>query len=214
KIGKKLERDINEFYKEKIREEYDRNSYLELEFDKCFVKFLMPKIRGGEKGAKKRYAGLIAKDGKEKIEFTGLEAKRSDWTELAQKFQYEILNRVFHNQEVIAFIKGFVAKLTKGELDSLLVYKKSMRKELEDYTKITPQHVKAARKMEKIESRSIEYVMTEDGPEPIQNLQHKIDYQHYINKQLKPIADSILCFFNKTFEEVIAGSKQTNLSNY
>ena len=57
----------------------------------------------------------------------------------------------------------------------------------------------------------VEYVITTDGPEPIQKIKHPIDYEHYINKQIKPIADTILLFFNKTFEEVIKSSKQATL---
>ena len=30
-----------------------------------------------------------------------------------------------------------------------------------------------------------------------------IDYQHYIDKQLKPIADSILVFLDERFDEII-----------
>jgi len=65
-----------------------------------------------------------------------------------------------------------------------------------------------------LESNKIEYVLTEDGPEPIQNLKHKIDYKHYIDKQIKPIADSILVFFNTNFEALISSTKQKSLFNY
>ena len=71
-----------------------------------------------------------------------------------------------------------------------------------------------AKKLKKLESNLIEYVITTDGPEPIQNQKHKIDYDHYIDKQIKPIADTILIFFNKTFEEVISGNKQSSLFKF
>ena len=82
---------------------------------------------------------------------------------------------------------------------------------MEKYTKTTPPHVKAARKLDKLESKTIEYYQTEKGPEPIQKLKHKIDYEHYIKKQISPIANTILHFFNKDFEEVITKSKQSKL---
>ncbi len=214
KTGIKIEKHINDFYNNLVKKEYNRDSFLELSYDKCFIKFLMPKLRGKEAGAKKRYAGLIVKNGKEEMQFTGLEFIRSDWTELAKKFQHELLDRVFHNKDIINFTKKFVDDIKKGEYDNLLVYRKNIRKELKKYTKTTPPHVKAARKLSVLDSNKIEYVMTEAGPEPIQNLKHKTDYEHYIKKQIKPIADSILVFFNTDFDSLMAGSKQLDLTKF
>jgi len=174
----------------------------------------MPRIRGSEEGAKKRYAGLIVKDGKEKIDFTGLEFVRRDWTEVSKKFQLELLDLVFHEKEPEPYVKEFIKKLKKGEYDSLLVYRKALRKDVDEYTKTTPPHVKAARKLDKITSNIIDYVMTENGPEPIQKQESKIDYEHYIEKQIKPLADSILYFYDKNFDEVIKGSSQTSLDGF
>jgi DNA polymerase-2 len=213
-IGKRLQHEINSFYDRYILETYKRKSYLELEYEKCYKRFLMPKTRSGETGAKKRYAGLIIKDNQEKIEIVGLEAIRGDWTEAARKFQAELLNRIFHKKEVKLFIKQFVEDIKSGKYDEQLVYRKSIRKELEKYTKTTPPHVQAARKLKKLNSSIIEYYQTVEGPEPKEELHHKIDYDHYIEKQIKPIADSVLDFFNTSFDEILEGSKQTTLFGY
>jgi len=213
-IGKKLQNEINEYYKKDIKEKYNRDSYLELEYEKLYLRFLMPKIRGGEAGAKKRYAGLLKVDGKEKLDFVGLETVRSDWTDAAKKFQEKLLDKIFHKEEVTKFIKDFVENIRKGKYDQDLVYRKSIRKDLEDYRKITPPHVKAARQLKKLDSNIIEYYMTTSGPEPIQLLKHQIDYEHYIEKQIKPIADTILSFFNMTFEDLLKGSTQSTLFSY
>ena len=74
--------------------------------------------------------------------------------------------------------------------------------------------MKAARKLDKINSSIISYVITEDGPEPVEKIRHKIDYEHYIEKQLKPIADSILVFYNKKFDDLMSGSSQKTLFSY
>ncbi|MEK6952796.1 MAG: DNA polymerase II, partial [Nanoarchaeota archaeon] len=214
-IGKKIEKEINDFYKRSIKNEYKRDSFLELEFEKDYIRFLMPKVRSGKKGAKKRYAGLVKKDGKEEMEIVGLEFARSDWTEAAQIFQKELLNKVFHKQEPSLFIKKFVSDLREGKYDNKLVYRKQIRKELGSYVKITPQHVFAARLLgDKFEGNLVEYYITTNGPEPKQLLKHKLDYDHYINKQIKPIADTVLVFFNLNFEELLKGSKQTKLFGY
>lgn len=212
--GRKIAIAMNAFFEKYINNTYEVKNHLELEFEKVYKMFLMPKIRSAEAGAKKRYAGLIVKNGEEEIEFTGLESKRRDWTSLAKKFQYELLNKIFHKEEVASYVKSFIEDVRDGKYDNLLVYRKSIRKKLKEYTKTTPQHVKAARKLKKVESTVIEYVITEDGPEPIQNQKHKIDYNHYINKQLKPIADSILIFYNKKFDDLIKGSKQTTIFRF
>ncbi len=218
KIGQEIENYINEFLKKWVSENYNRESFLYLEFEKIYKRFLIPKIRGKEAGAKKRYAGLkITKSSgklQEKIDFTGLEFVRRDWTEVSKDFQLGIINRIFHKQEITGFIKEFIKDLKKGKYDNKLLYKKALRKQLSEYTKTTPPHVKAARKMKKITSNIIEYYMTVDGPEPKQDRNHSIDYDHYIEKQLKPIADSVLVFYNDAFDDIISGSKQKNLFGF
>ncbi len=213
-LGKQLQEMINSFYQDYIKENYSRQSYLDIQFDRSFIRFLMPKIRSGEAGAKKRYAGLYLKDGKEDILTVGIESIRSDWTDAAQKFQLELLDKIFHKEEITEFVKKFIKDIQSGKYDKDLVYRKSIRKELEHYTKITPPHVKAARQLDKLEGNLIEYYITEEGPEPIQKLKHKLDYNHYIDKQIRPIADMVLTFFNKDFDDIIQGSKQTKLFDF
>jgi DNA polymerase II len=223
KIGEQIETEINSYYKKELKANHGVESHLELEFEKIFVKFFMPKIRGGEEGAKKRYAGLLLKDGKEEMDFTGLEFVRRDWTEVSKKFQLELLDLVFHNKEVKAYVKKFVNDLQSGKYDDLLVYRKALRKGTEEYTKTTPPHVKAARLLDKITSNIIDYVMTNEGPVPIQLMekdkesgknQYKIDYDHYIDKQIKPLADAILYFYDANFDDLMKGSSQKNLGDW
>jgi len=215
KIGKAIETEINNHYAAWIKETYGVESKLELEFEKTYKKFLMPKVRGSEEGAKKRYAGLLVKDDDtEVMDFTGLEFVRRDWTEVSKKFQLELLDLIFHDKEILAYVKTFVQNLKSGKYDNLLIYRKALRKDVDDYTKTTPPHVKAARQLDKITSNIIDYVITVEGPEPIQKLTHSIDYDHYIDKQIKPIADSVLYFFGQKFEDVIKGSEQKNLGDW
>jgi DNA polymerase-2 len=212
-LGKNLQEYINNFYDTFVRKEYNRKSFLELEFKKHYLSLLLPKVRNTEKeiGSKKRYAGLVESNGKETIEVVGLEAIRGDWTEAAKEFQIELLNKIFHKQDPINFIKDYIRKVESGKLNEKLIYRKSIRKNLSDYTKTTPPHVKAARQLDKLESTIIEYVITTEGPEPIQKIKNKLDYEHYIKKQITPIADSILYFFNTSVEEILKGSKQKTL---
>ncbi|MFC1648205.1 DNA polymerase II [Nanoarchaeota archaeon] len=214
KIGNEIQDSITAFFKQHIKKKYKLDSYLELEFEKVYKRFLMPKVRAGDTGAKKRYAGLKIKDGKEEMEFVGLEFVRRDWTDLAKRFQLGVLDKIFHKDDPSTFIKKFVKDLKKGKHDKFLVYRKALRKDVDDYTKTTPPHVKAARQLKELDGNVIEYLMTTSGPEPLAKLKHAIDYEHYIEKQLKPIADSVLTFYDTSFEDVLAGTKQMSLGGF
>jgi DNA polymerase II len=215
--GKKIEKEINLFYDEFISKNYKRKSFLELEFEKLYLSLLIPSVRGSSEkpsGAKKRYAGLKKVGDSEELEIVGLEAIRGDWTEAAGDFQRELLVRVFHKKDFKKYIQEFVGDLKKGLFDNSLVYRKQLRKKIEEYTKTTPPHVKAARKLKTIDGNLIEYLVTLEGPEPLADLKHKIDYEHYVEKQIKPVANSILKLFDCEFDEVLNGNKQLSLAGF
>jgi DNA polymerase-2 len=200
--GRRLAFELNEFWRDKILKEFGLESHLELEYEKHYKKFIITTARGSETGAKKRYAGLLVKGGKERLEFVGMEFVRSDWTKLAKSFQVDLYNRVFHNEDVEEWLKDIVMRVKKGEYDDKLVYKKRLRKDIDDYTKNIPQHVKAARLLGET-SGTVYYVITKRGPVPIELKHNDIDYNHYIEKQLKPIADSVLGLLNTSFNSII-----------
>ncbi len=214
KIGLEIEEYINKFFKDHVREKHDLKSYIQMEFEKTYRKFFMPKTRGSQSGAKKRYAGVVTDGEEEDMEVVGLEIVRRDWTDLAKEFQKGLLKRIFAEEDPKEFVSEFVERLKDGKLDDLLVYRKALRKSPEDYVKTTPPHVKAARKMENIESNIIEYVQTVGGPEPVNSVEHTIDYDHYLEKQLKPIADQILQFYGLKFDDVLKGTHQTSLGGF
>jgi len=213
KHGQDIQDYINKFYEAYTKKNYNRKSNLELEFEKVYKKFFMPRVRGSETGAKKRYAGIIEKNGKDVLDFVGLEAVRSDWTVLAKELQTELLWKVFREEDVSEFIKSFVKSLENGEFDDKLLYRKSLRKPESEYTKTTPPHVRAARKAKMKGTGLVEYFITIDGPEQKDMLSHKLDYEHYIEKQIKPIANSILVFLDKDFDDIVKG-KQKSLMDY
>ena len=105
----------------------------------------------------------------------------------------------------------FWEDLKSGKYDDYLVYRKMLRKNVEEYTKTTPPHVKAAKKQSKITSRLISYVMTTAGPEPAHERKHPPDYNHYIEKQIIPVADSILVLMDTSFESITQPVQQLDL---
>ena len=200
--GKRIAEDLNIFWSEKIQNDFGLKSYLEIEFEKYYRKFILTPARGSESGAKKRYAGLVSESGRENIEFVGMEFVRSDWTRLAKEFQVELYNRIFNNDEIENWIREIVKKVKAGEYDDKLVYRKRLRKDVDEYTKNIPQHVKAARMLPET-SGTVYYVITKRGPVPVELKHTDIDYDHYIEKQVKPIADSVLILLGESFDSIV-----------
>jgi DNA polymerase-2 len=204
-----IARDLNLYWKERLRTDFKVDSYLEIEYEKFYSKFVLTQSRGSESGAKKRYAGLLDQDGQQKIEFVGMESVRSDWTKLAKDFQAELYDRIFNDKEIENWIVDLVVSLKEGKLNDKLIYRKRLRKDLDDYIKNVPPQVKAARMLDD-KSSTVKYVITKKGPIPIGLNPTDIDYTHYIDKQLRPIADSILVLIGTSFGSII-DSQQLNM---
>lgn len=210
-LGTRLAQDLNTWWREKLQREYQIESFLEMEFETHFLRFFMPTVRGSDAGSKKRYAGLLANG---EIMFKGLETVRSDWSPLAREFQQVLYRKVFLNEPFVEYIKQIVADIQNGVFGPELVLRKRLRRKLSDYVKNVPPHVQAARKAEEIRKKLqlpalyeqggwVEYVMTTAGPEPRQYRQSPVDYDFYIDKQLAPIADSILVFKQSSMDKIL-----------
>ena len=143
--GRQLERDLNAWWREVIRQEFDLESVLELQFETHFKRFLMPTVRGSDKGSKKRYAGVVAGKNGDQLVFKGLESVRTDWTRLAREFQEELYRRIFMQEAYAEYVQEVTARVLAGEEDQQLVYRKRLRRKLEDYQRNVPPHVQAAR---------------------------------------------------------------------
>ncbi|WP_019027865.1 DNA polymerase II [Colwellia piezophila] len=214
-LGLELQGFINEKWQVTLQQDFKITSQLDIEFETHFTKFLMPKIRGlnhskDQKviGTKKRYAGIS----NDVMIFKGLETVRSDWTELSKEFQQELYRLVFNNEPIDEYITTMVDGLKAGLYDDKLVYQKKIRRQLNDYVN-TPPHIKAALMANKrlveqgVKAKykhrsSIKYVITLDGVQPLEFHESKLDYDFYVERQLKPIADDILPFINRDFDAI------------
>ena len=183
-------------------------SRLVLEFEKLYLRLFLPRARHSARGASKRYAGWLRDGGSERVEFVGMEVVRRDWTALAKRVQRDLYQRLFTDQPVEAYLSDIVARVRRGEMDEELVYHKNLRKEAEEYTATTPPHVAAARKSTRPLGRSIRYVITTAGAEPLDNLTHPLDREHYVDKQVRPVAEPVLETLGLDFEKVIGDTRQ------
>lgn len=210
-VAAELVRDINDWWTRRLREEQGLENFLEIEFDTHYARFFMPTIRGSDVGSKKRYAGLsVAADGKEEMVYRGLEMARSDWTPLARQFQEGLLSRIFRREPYREFVTDYAQSTLAGRKDDLLIYRKRLRHRLDAYQVNVPPQVRAARLADAYNTQVnrpqqyqhggwIQYVMTQNGPEPLEARRSRIDYEHYIGKQLQPIADALLHPMGESF---------------
>ncbi len=118
---------------------------------------------------------------------------------------------MFTDQPVDAYLVDIVQRLRSGALDDALVYRKNLRKRAQEYTATTPPHVAAARKSSQPAGRSISYVMTIAGPEPLDSIQHPLDREHYVAKQVKPVAEPVLAALGLDFDVTIGDGRQMQM---
>lgn len=209
RIGRELTQGLNQWWATFLESQWRLSSALEIQFETHYLRFFMPTIRGSELGTKKRYAGVVEVQGEQSLVFKGLESVRTDWTQLAKTFQLELYRKMFAGEDYTDFIQESVAALLNRECDEDLIYHKRLRRHLQDYKKNIPPHVQAARKLQQRNGTTlgrgewVQYVITHEGPEPIKCRQSKLDYQHYIDRQLAPIADSILQFSGQSMAELL-----------
>jgi DNA polymerase-2 len=207
--GLRLASELNRDLAAHIRARWQVDSRLDLNFDRLYQRLFFPQMRHGGGGARKRYVGLVD-DGR--VLFTGMEAVRGDWTALARDVQRELYARLFADQPVDEWLRVLVADLRAGRHDDRLVYRKSLRKAPESYTATTPPHVAAARKQGGRTRGRMAYVITTAGPEPAASRVHPIDHEHYVQKQVRAVADPVLALLDLDFARVVGDERQLSLA--
>jgi DNA polymerase-2 len=128
-----------------------------------------------------------------------MEAVRSDVTPLARRLQVELLDLIFASKDAEEAEARFKDKLNdtlsllrRGQLDAELIYRKRLSRPPEAYTSSTPPQVKAARALGwKNRRGTVEYVWTLSGAEPASLPHASLDYGHYADSQVLPLALSI-----------------------
>ncbi|HEY2020725.1 DNA polymerase II [Paraburkholderia sp.] len=220
RIGRALVDHINAAWRDTLHARFGLDSALELQFERHYRRFFMPTIRGTEEGSKKRYAGLtVLPDGSEDIVYKGLETVRTDWTPLAQQFQQELYGRIFRQQPYQDYVRDYVRDTLAGRFDDRLIYRKRLRRPLDAYERNVPPHVRAARVADEFNRQQgrplqyqnggwISYLITVAGPEPLETLRSPIDYEHYVTRQLEPVADAILPLLRDDFATLMSGQTQ------
>lgn len=207
KRGQEIVEDFNSALSSYIADEWNVSSKLILEFEKLYRRLFLLPLKKGKGGARKRYAGL--RDDVDQTEFVGLEVVRRDWTDLAKEVQRELYERLFSDQPVEDYLYETATALRAGQLDDKLVYHKGLNRPPNQY-KANPPHVVAARKSREV-GRVVHYMITTGGPEPMDNLSNPPDHDHYLNTQVRSVAEPVLEMLGLDFDFVVRNTNQIPL---
>ena len=223
RTGDGLARYVNERLAEYARSAYGAQSRMELEFEAVYRRFFLPPMRAEDhdeetesRGRAKGYAGLLLSEAPsgvgELLEIKGMEAVRHDWTALAQDLQREMLLLAFHDAPAAAIgdlVRERLRELRAGHKDSSLVYRKSLRRPVEEYTRSSPPHARAAALLPAEERTGlIRYVWTLEGPQPESRRAAGYDYEHYVQKQVRPVVESLAPYVGLQTESIFAPGRR------
>ncbi len=165
KEGRELVTVINESYPHFADRFNSKDSSLEIEFEKIFKIVLFVGKKGEEDmGAKKKYAYLpLWKDGKkikDKVEYVGFGAVRSNTPRVARVVQKKVINMILHEakkEDVITYLKYMDKEIRsrvtpddefsfpQGISNSISSYGRNITKDGKTYKSGTPPIIKGVR---------------------------------------------------------------------
>ncbi|NOZ89019.1 MAG: DNA-directed DNA polymerase I [Crenarchaeota archaeon] len=198
-----------------LQEYVERNFGLDLEVDKAyrFVTF---------SGLKKNYIGVYMEGG---VDVKGLVAKKRNTPEFLKKEFAEVLDILGAVTDPFEFVKAknTIKQKLRGIYDKLrgleynldeLAVKMALNKPVSEYTKNTPQHVKAARQLiaagiEVLPGDVISFVKVKgrEGVKPVQLARLiEVDIEKYI-ETAKSIFEQVLAAIGLTWDEVIGAHR-------
>jgi DNA polymerase Pol2 len=215
-VGKKIEKDVNDFF----------NGLIQIKIESVFKTLLIL--------TKKRYAGLsMEKKGdawKEKIVMKGIETVRRDWCDLTGETLGSILQIILKDQDpkkAMEYMKNVVTDLEKNRVAiEKLVVTKSVSKALGQYKGVQP-HIEVVKKMRKRDAASapgigdrVGYVIVQgsqltseraEDPAYVKSKGLKIDSKYYIENQILPPLERVFDAMGISKTELLSLGKQMRL---
>ncbi|MFO0572860.1 MAG: DNA polymerase domain-containing protein [Polyangia bacterium] len=227
RLGQELSRRITADLAAYVQATWQVESRLDLQLQTVYLRLLLTRLRSGkgDAGAAKRYAGLVedpTSPGQRRVVLVGLEAVRRDSTDLARETQRALFERLFSDRpaaerasDVADYLQRVVARLRRGDLDDKLVYRRALRRGLDDYSdRAAPPHVAVARAQQAAglaPGPIVRYVITRAGPEPAAGRKSPLDYDHYVEKQLRVVAQPVLAELGLDFDRAVGRDRQLKL---
>jgi DNA polymerase, archaea type len=197
---------------------------MELELENFYTRAVFVSKKQGDTGAKKKYA-MIAEDGSIKVR--GFELVRRDWSSIAKKTQYRVLEAILKEgdkEKAVAIVKETIEILKSGKasIEDLTIYTQ-LTKHPSEYDLLSPE-VGAARKAIKkgipLEKGSmVGFVIGKRGAsisDKAEYAEHATDYDadYYINNQVLPAVMKILKELGYNEDELKGLGKQQSISDF
>jgi DNA polymerase I len=218
KIGKEIERTINDSYQGKIT----------AKIESVFKSFLII--------AKKRYVGIsIEKEGdeiKEKIIMKGIETVRKDWCGLTEKVLSKVLEFLLKEgsiEKAIVYVREVIKSLEEGKVDiEDLIITKGISRRLHEYKGIQP-HIELVKRMMKRSPEKapmvgdrVDFVIVAgpeliskraEDPEYVLEKGLKIDAKYYIENQILPPVERIFEAVGIKRSALLSNDRQISLTS-
>ncbi|MEM4264098.1 MAG: DNA-directed DNA polymerase [Candidatus Woesearchaeota archaeon] len=222
-LGNKTRDDAMKFV-EKINLELP--GVMEMEYQGFYPSGIFVSTKGGEGGAKKKYA-LI--DERQSVKIVGFETVRRNSSFIAKDVQRDVLNIILKegdSRKAAAYVRSVVAdlKANKIPLDKVVIYTQ-LSKDIDDYESVGP-HVAAAQRMKAkgidvSPGTIIRFVVTK-GTGRIRDKvrlvdearQEDYDADYYIDHQVIPVVETIFAVLGIKREDLEGASSQSNLGSF
>lgn len=201
------------------------SEFMELEFEGFYPRSIFVAVKGGEYGAKKKYALF---DG-EKIKVVGFEAVRRNWSQIGKETQDKVLRIVLKEDDLgkaLAYVQKVVEQIRKGEVDNeKMVIKVQLSRPLEQYTSIGP-HVAVARKMKEkgynvVPGMVISFIVgkgkglvRERAKLAEETEPGDYDAEYYTKSQIIPAVNSIFAVLGLKEEDILKEKQQKGLGDF
>jgi len=197
---------------------------MELELEDFYKRGIWVTKRGGEFGAKKKYA-LIDEKGKMKIR--GFETVRRDWCDLVRELQSKVLELLLKEgtpDSSLELVKKTIKDLKDRKISrEQVTITTQLKKPLSEYKSVTP-HVIAAQKMKEKGipldiGMTLQYFIAETREkkalvrEKVKLADEKGEYniKYYLDHQILPAVENIFQVFDINIKDFAEGSKQMKL---
>jgi len=210
--GLQLAAALNEQLTCYIRERWGVLSRLELEFEKTYLRLLLPQARHSTRGASKRYAGLLQTGDISHVEFVGMEVVRSDWTALAKQVQRELYQRLFTDQPVDVYLSDIVKAVRDGAWTTCSCIARACAKARQPTP--PPRHhtssPRASHRRPRARGSAGSHRVRADHGRPRADRQYSTSARSraLVRKQVRPVAEPVLATLGLDFDSVIGDGRQ------
>jgi DNA polymerase I len=197
---------------------------MELDLEGFYPRGIFVSKKDGTKGAKKKYA-LLNEAGK--INITGFETIRGDWSVLAKEVQHRVFELILKENDkvkAVQYVKDIIKDIRDRKIPlEKMIMGRQLRKDLSEYEAVGP-HVAVAKIMQQRglhvgPGTFVQYIVNEGKgiirdraklPEDSKNY----DVEYYIGHQVLPAVDKIMEVLGYTKKDLSEGNSQSTLGDY